>query len=118
MVLNYHSKEGKNKLSISSNPSCTSQNVQLQTILEAMTDIMPNLFINVHPSTAILGLFLDRNSFQIASAVSVYSLRQMLFSVHVDGMTNLPYTALYDHRDSWFDVAFHELSAETNSNLR
>ena len=74
-----------------------------------MTDFIANLFVDVHPSKANLTLFLDGNGFLIASTVSVYFLRQILLSVLEDGKTNSLCNALFDHSDSRFDIAFHEI---------
>ena len=72
-----------------------------------MTDITDNLFLDVHPSNDKLTLFLDGNSFLIASTVSVYSLWQVLLRVLADGNTNLLCNALYECRSSMFDIVFH-----------
>jgi len=45
-----------------------------------MTDVIANLFLDVHQSKAKLSIFLDGNCFVIASTVSVYFLQQMLLS--------------------------------------
>jgi len=52
-----------------------------------MTDVMANLFVDIHPSKAKLTLFRTGNCFLIASTVSAYSFRQMLPSVVADGST-------------------------------
>jgi len=83
-----------------------------------MTDVIANLFVEVHPSKAKLTLFLVGNCFLIASTVSEYSLRQMLLRVLADGSTSLLRNALYDRRSSRFDIAFHGIWAETNPNIR
>ena len=74
-----------------------------------MTDIMANLFVDVHPSKAKLTLFRDGNFFLIASTVSAYSVRQMLLRVVADGSTKSSRDALYDCRSSTFDIAFHRI---------
>jgi len=63
-----------------------------------MTDVMVNLFVDVHPSKAKLTLFRNGNCFLIASIVSEYSLRQMLLRVVADGSTRSSRNALYDLR--------------------
>jgi len=83
-----------------------------------MTNVTANLFVDVHPSTAIPTSFFDGNFFKIASTVSVYSLCQMFLRVLVDIDTNSPCNSLYDHRNFWFEVAFHGLSAKINPNQR
>jgi len=70
-----------------------------------MTDVIANLFVEVHPSKAKLTLFLVGNCFVIASTVSDYSLRQMLLRVLADGSTSSLRNALYDRRSSRFDIA-------------
>jgi len=72
-----------------------------------MTDVMANLFVDVHPSKAKFTLFLDGNCFLIASTVSEYSLQQMLLWVLADGSTSLLHNTLYDRRSSRFDIALH-----------
>jgi len=52
-----------------------------------MTDVLANMFDDVHLSNAKLTLFLNVNCFLIASTVSAYSLRQMLRRVVADGST-------------------------------
>jgi hypothetical protein len=61
-----------------------------------MTDIIANLFVDVHPSKAKLTLFLDGNCFLIASTASLDSLGQILLRVLADGNTNWLRNALYD----------------------
>ena len=72
-----------------------------------MTDIIANLFGDVHPSKAKLTLFLAGNCFLIASTVSDISLWQILLRVLADGNTDLVRNALYARRSSMFDIAFH-----------
>ena len=72
-----------------------------------MTDVIPNLFVDVHPSKAKLTLFLDSSCFLIASTVSVYSLWQILLRVLANGNTGSLRNALYDCRSSRLDIAFH-----------
>jgi hypothetical protein len=74
-----------------------------------MTNVTANLFVDVHPSKAKLTSFLDGNCFLIASTVSVYSLRPILLRVQAAGTTNSLRNALYDHRNSTFDITFHGL---------
>jgi len=71
-----------------------------------MTEVMANLFVDVHPSKAKLTLFLDSNCILIASTVSAYSLWQILLRVVADGSTRSSHNALYGRRSSRFDVAF------------
>jgi hypothetical protein len=71
-----------------------------------MTDVIPNLFVDIHPSKAKLTLFLDGNCFLIASTVSEDSLRQRLLRVLADGTTSSLRNALYDGRSSMFEIAF------------
>ena len=72
-----------------------------------MTDDIANLIVDVQRSKAKLTLFLDGNCLLIASTVSVYSLRQILLRVLVDGNTNLLCNALYDQHSSRYDIDFH-----------
>ena len=83
-----------------------------------MTNIIADLFVNVHPSKAKLSLFLDGSCFLIASTVSVYSLWQILLRVLADGNTNSLRNEWYDHCSSRLDIAFHEIWAEKNPNIR
>jgi len=83
-----------------------------------MTDVISNLFVDVYLSKAKLTLFATGNCFLIASTVSAYSLQQMLIRVVADSSTRSSRNALYDHRSSQFDIAFHEICAETNPNMR
>jgi len=83
-----------------------------------MTNIIANLFVDVHPSKAKLTLFLDGNCFLIAFTVSVYSLRQILLRVLADGYTKSLHNALYDRRSTRFDFVFHGIWAETKPNMR
>jgi len=83
-----------------------------------MTDVMANLFVDVHPSKAKLTLFRNGNCFLIASTVSADSLRQMLLRVVADGSTRSSRNALYDRPSSRFDIAFQGICAETNPNMR
>jgi len=83
-----------------------------------MTDVMASLFVDVHPSKAKLTLFHIGNCFLIASTVSAYSLRQMLLRVVVDGRTRSSCNDLYDCRSSRFDIAFHGICGEKNTNMR
>jgi len=82
-----------------------------------MTDVIANVFVQVHPSKAKLTLVLDGNCFIIESRVSVYSLRQRLPSLLADGHTNSSCNELCECRSSRFDIPFHEIWAETNSNM-
>ena len=83
-----------------------------------MTDVMGNLFVDVHPSKAKLTLFRNGKCFLIASTVSAYSLRQMLLRVVADGSTGSSRNDSYDRRSSRFDIAFHGICAERNPNKR
>ena len=83
-----------------------------------MTDVIADLFLDVHPSKAKLTLFVDGNCFLIAFTVSVYSLRQILLRVLADGNTNSLRNALHDCRSSRFDIEFHGISAEKKPNMR
>jgi len=83
-----------------------------------MTDVMANLFVDVHPSKAKITVFRTGNCFLIASSVSAHSLRQMLLRVIADGSTRSSRNALYDRRSSGFDIAFHAICAETNPNMK
>ena len=83
-----------------------------------MTDIIANLFVDVHQSTAKLPLFHDGSCFLIASTVNVYSLRQMLLRVLADGNTSSLRDALYDSRSWRLDIAFNGISAKTKPNMR
>jgi len=83
-----------------------------------MTDVMADLFVEVHPSKAKLSLFRNGSWFFIVSTVGAYSLRQMLLRVVTDGRTRTSFNAL-DDRGSWkFVIAFHGMRAETNPNMR
>jgi len=83
-----------------------------------MTDVIANLFIDLHLSNAKLTLFLDGNCFLIASTVSVYSLQQILLRVLPEGNTNLLPNALYERHSSRFDMSFIVIWAKTNANMR
>jgi len=83
-----------------------------------MTDLIANLFVDVHLSRAKLTLFVDGNCFLVASTVSVYSLRQISLRVLADGNTDWLHNALYDHCSWKFDIAFHGICAETKPNMR
>jgi hypothetical protein len=72
-----------------------------------MSDVIANLFVDVHLSKAKLTLILDGNCFLIASTVSVHSLRQILLRVLADGNTNSLRNALFDRHSSRFDITFH-----------
>ena len=74
-----------------------------------MTDVIANLFVDVHASTGRLTLFLDGNRFLIVSTVSEYSLRQMLLKVLADGSLSSPRNALNDRHSARSDIAFHAL---------
>jgi hypothetical protein len=82
-----------------------------------MTDIIANLFVDVHPSKAKLTFFVDGNCFLIASTVIGYSLQQILLKVLTEGNVNSHSTALYDRLSSRFDLAFHGICAETRPNV-
>ena len=83
-----------------------------------MTDVMASLFIDVHPSKAILTLFRDSIYFIIIPTVSAYSLLQMLLRVVEDGSTGSLCNALYDCHNLGFNIVFHGIYAETNRNMR
>jgi len=83
-----------------------------------MTDVIANLFVDVHPSKAKPTLFVDGNCFLIASTVSVHSLRQILLRVRADGNTNSLHNTLNDRRSSRFDSAFYGICAETKPIMR
>ena len=83
-----------------------------------MSDVMANLFVDVHPSKAKLTLFHSGNCFLIAFTVSAYSLRQMLLRVIVDGSTRSSHNALYDRHSSRFDIGFNGICAETHPNMK
>jgi hypothetical protein len=83
-----------------------------------MTDVIANLFIDVHPSNANLTSFIDGNCILIASTVSVYSLWQMLGRVLADESTSVLRIALYDHSTSRFEIAFHGMQTNTHPNIR
>jgi len=68
---------------------------------------MANLLVDVHPSKAILTLFLAGNCFLIASTVSDDSLQQILLRVLADGSTNSLCNVLYDNCSSKYDVVFN-----------
>jgi len=83
-----------------------------------MTDIIANLFVDVHPSKARLTLFRTGNCFLIASTVSAYSLRGLLLRVVADSSIRSSRNALYDRRSSRFDTAFHGVCTKINPNMR
>jgi len=83
-----------------------------------LTDIMANLFGDVHLSKAKPTSFRDGNCFLIASTASGYSLRELLLRVMVDGSTSSLRNASLDHYIFRFDIAFHGIRAETNTNIR
>ena len=83
-----------------------------------MSDVIANLFVNVHPSNATLTLFLDSNCFLVASTVSMYSLWQILLRVLGDSNTNSLCNAFYDRCRVRFDILFHGVWAKTKPNIR
>jgi len=74
-----------------------------------MTEVIANLFVDVHLSKPKLTLFLDGNCFVIPSTVSEYSLWQMLQRVREDGSTSSPSHASNDNRRSSLDTASQEM---------
>ena len=74
-----------------------------------MTEVMACLFVDFDPSKGNVTLFGDGNCFLVASAVSAWSLQQMLLTVVADGSTRSLHTASYEHHCSRFDIAFHGL---------
>jgi hypothetical protein len=82
-----------------------------------MLDVVASLFVNVHPSKAKISLFRDSKCFVIASTVSAYFLRQMMLRVIGDGSTRASCNAFYDRPSFRFDIAFHRIYAETNTNI-
>jgi len=83
-----------------------------------MTEVMANVFVDVHPSTPKVTLFRDGNYFLFVSTVSAYSLRQMLMRVVADDRTRSSRNALYDRGSSRFEIVFHAPCAKTNPNMR
>ena len=79
---------------------------------------MASFFVDVNQSQAKLTVFRDSNCFIIASTVSAYSLLEMLVRVGAEGSTESLRNAVYDHRSSRLDIAFHAIRAETNRNNR
>jgi len=73
------------------------------------TNIIANLFVDVHPSKGDQTLFHDGNFFLIASTVGNYALQQMLLRVLADGSTSLLCNALYDIHSSRLEIAVHRL---------
>jgi len=82
-----------------------------------MTEIIANLFVDVHLSKAKLTLFLNGNCFLIASTVSVSSLQQMMLRVLADSYTNSRHNALYELCGSRFDIMIPGMWAETNPDM-
>jgi hypothetical protein len=74
-----------------------------------MTDVIANLFVDIHQYKAKLSLFLDGNWVFIAPSVSEYSLWQRLLQVLPDGRTSLQCNTLLDHCSSKIDIAFKEI---------
>jgi hypothetical protein len=72
-----------------------------------MTDVIANLFVDVHPSYGKITVFLNGNCFSIESTDSGYSISQMLLKVLTDGSTGSPGDALYDRCSSRLHLAFH-----------
>ena len=60
-----------------------------------MTDLIANLFVDVHPSKTKLSLFLDCNCFIIASTVTDHSLQQILLRAGVDSSASSLCNAAY-----------------------
>jgi len=79
---------------------------------------MASSFIDVHQSKAKLTLFPDRNCILIACMVSAYFLWQMFLRLMADSCTKSLRNDLYDRLSSRFDIAFHGIWAETNTNMR
>ena len=83
-----------------------------------MTNVIANLFIDVHPWKAKLTLSLDGNCIIISPTASGYCLQQMLPSALADGSTSSLCIALSDCRSCWFDIEFHAIQAATKPNTR
>jgi hypothetical protein len=83
-----------------------------------MTDVMASSFVDVHQSKAKLALIWNGNCFVIASTVRAYSLEQILLRVVTDGRTKSLRNALNNCRSSRVDIAFHEICAEKNRNMK
>ena len=62
-----------------------------------MTNVMANLFANVHLSKAKLTVFLDGNCFVIESIITESSLQQMLVQVSADCSTSSLRNTIYDY---------------------
>jgi len=67
---------------------------------------MTRLFVDVHPSKAVLTLFRDGKCRLIASTVSAYSLRQILLRFVADSTTRSSRNYFYDCPTSRVDIAF------------
>jgi hypothetical protein len=78
---------------------------------------MVNFFLDVHPSTAILTLFLDGHCFSIASTVTDYSIWQMLVKESVHDTTDVLRKVLYHCHSCKFDIVFQKIWAKTNTNM-
>ena len=83
-----------------------------------MTDVIGSFFVDVHLSEAKPTLFLDANWLLLASTISVYSFRQILLRVLVDGNINSLRNELYDHCSLRIDIVFPGLCAEMKPNMR
>jgi hypothetical protein len=83
-----------------------------------ITDVMANLFVDVHPSKPKLTSFLDSNCFLVASTISEYSFQQMLLSVLADGRTNSLGNASYDCCGRSNDITVHGIWDKQNPNMR
>jgi len=83
-----------------------------------MTDVIANLFRDVHLPKPKLTVFVGHNCFLIAFTASVYSLLQMMLSVLADGITNWLWNAMYERCSSWFDIVFYRIGAKTYPNMR
>jgi hypothetical protein len=83
-----------------------------------MTDVIVNLFVDVHLYKANLTLFRTSNGLLIAFSASEYSLQQMLPTVVADNSTRSSGNAVFLRHSSRFDIKFQAIYAELNSNTR
>jgi hypothetical protein len=82
-----------------------------------MTDIIPSIDVDVHPSIAELTLLYAGNCFIIASPVSKHGIWQILLRMVADSTSTLFWIAFYNCCSSMFDVAFPRIFEETSDQI-
>jgi len=111
------SKYEKNRLSTLSKENFTSCNAQFRFIQYTMTDVMANLFVDVHPFRAELTWLHDCNSIWIESTISEYFLRLILLCVLVAGKADSLRNTVYDLLGSGLRIVFPGNCGKTDTRL-